>query len=165
MNSFNEQHQLQSNKQQLITGADDPLLPNLVHAINNATEIEITVSFIQPSGLALLFDPLNEALQSGATLKLLTSDYLDTTHPNALRELMVLVDRGADVRIYQTQSNQSFHMKSYIFVKKMTPAKLRLVVPLSAQVTLAPAHLLKVMSGILDMITCSQKQAKQRSNF
>lgn len=117
MNSFNEQHQLQSNKQQLITGDNDPLLPNLVHAINNATEIEITVSFIQPSGLALLFDPLNEALQSGATLKLLTSDYLDITHPNALRELMVLVDRGADARIYQTQSNQSFHMKSYIFIK------------------------------------------------
>jgi len=30
---------------------------------------------------------------------------------------MALVDRGADVRIYQTHSNQSFHMKSYIFVK------------------------------------------------
>ncbi|MEL0606265.1 DEAD/DEAH box helicase family protein [Pseudoalteromonas undina] len=117
MNSFSEHQHLQSNNQQLITGDNDPLLPNLVHAINNATEIEITVSFIQPSGLALLFDPLSEALQSGATLKLLTSDYLDITHPNALRELMALVDRGADVRIYQTHSNQSFHMKSYIFVK------------------------------------------------
>ena len=117
MNSFSEHQHLQNNNQQLITGDNDPLLPNLVHAINNATEIEITVSFIQPSGLALLFDPLSEALQSGATLKLLTSDYLDITHPNALRELMALVDRGADVRIYQTHSNQSFHMKSYIFVK------------------------------------------------
>ena len=117
MNSFSEHQHLQSNNQQLITGDNDPLLPNLVHAINNATEIEVTVSFIQPSGLALLFDPLSEALQSGATLKLLTSDYLDITHPNALRELMALVDRGADVRIYQTHSNQSFHMKSYIFVK------------------------------------------------
>jgi len=117
VNSFSEHQHLQNNNQQLITGDNDPLLPNLVHAINNATEIEITVSFIQPSGLALLFDPLSEALQSGATLKLLTSDYLDITHPNALRELMALVDRGADVRIYQTHSNQSFHMKSYIFVK------------------------------------------------
>ena len=117
MNSFSEHQHLQNNNQQLITGNDDPLLPNLVHAINNATEIEITVSFIQPSGLALLFDPLSEALQSGATLKLLTSDYLDITHPKALRELMALVDRGADVRIYQTHSKQSFHMKSYIFVK------------------------------------------------
>ena len=117
MNSFSEHQHLRSNNQQLITGDNDPLLPNLVHAINNATEIEITVSFIQPSGLALLFDPLSEALQSGATLKLLTSDYLDITHPNALRELMALVDRGADVRIYQTHSNQSFHMKSYIFIK------------------------------------------------
>ncbi|WP_417436815.1 DEAD/DEAH box helicase family protein [Idiomarina abyssalis] len=117
MNSFSEYQQFQNSNQQLITGDNDPLLPNLVHAINNASEIEITVSFIQPSGLALLFDPLSEALQSGATLKLLTSDYLDITHPNALRELMALVDRGADVRIYQTHRNQSFHMKSYIFVK------------------------------------------------
>ncbi|MEG3758681.1 DEAD/DEAH box helicase family protein [Pseudoalteromonas carrageenovora] len=117
MNSFSEHQHLQNNNQQLITGNNDPLLPNLVHAINNATEIEITVSFIQPSGLVLLFDPLSEALQSGATLKLLTSDYLDITHPKALRELMALVDRGADVRIYQTHSKQSFHMKSYIFVK------------------------------------------------
>lgn len=117
MNSFNEHRQLQSNTQQLITGDNDPLLPNLIYAINNATEIEITVSFIQPSGLDLLFDPLNEALQSGASIKLLTSDYLDITHPKALRKLMLLVDRGADVRIYQTGNQQSFHMKSYIFVK------------------------------------------------
>ena len=117
MNSCNEHRQLQSNTQQLITGDNDPLLPNLIYAINNATEIEITVSFIQPSGLDLLFDPLNEALQSGASIKLLTSDYLDITHPKALRKLMLLVDRGADVRIYQTGNQQSFHMKSYIFVK------------------------------------------------
>ncbi len=109
--------ELQSSEQQLVTGGSDPLLPQLVHAINHATEIEITVSFIQPSGLALLFDPLSEAIQKGARLSLLTSDYLDITHPVALRQLMALVDRGADIRIYQTQVNESFHMKSYIFVK------------------------------------------------
>ncbi|OQK53997.1 hypothetical protein [Vibrio vulnificus] len=38
----------------LTTGGEDPLLPQLIHAINHATEIEIAVSFIQPSGLDLL---------------------------------------------------------------------------------------------------------------
>jgi len=37
------------------------------------------VSFIQPSGLELLFDPLLEALNNGANIRLLTSDYLDIT--------------------------------------------------------------------------------------
>ncbi len=55
-------------------GANDPLLPRLVQAINHATEIEISVSFIQPSGLDLLFDPLFDAVQSGAQVKLLTSE-------------------------------------------------------------------------------------------
>lgn len=117
MNSFSQNTVLQSSARQLTAGGTDPLLPKLVHAINHADEIEITVSFIQPSGLALLFDPLLEALRSGAQLRLLTSDYLDITSPVALRELMTLVERGAYIRIYESDTHQSFHMKSYIFVK------------------------------------------------
>ncbi|MVE90196.1 DEAD/DEAH box helicase, partial [Vibrio cholerae] len=81
-------------------GANDPLLPRLVQAINHATEIEISVSFIQPSGLDLLFDPLFDAVQSGAQVKLLTSDYLSITHPVALRRLMLLTERGAQCRVF-----------------------------------------------------------------
>jgi len=105
---------------QLTVGNEDPLLPKLIHAINHADEIEITVSFIQRSGLALLFEPLKDALANNCHLKLLTSDYLDITDPIALRELMPLVDRGALIRIYQSDNKQSFHMKSYIFVKTKT---------------------------------------------
>lgn len=108
---------LQLGESQLTTGNDDHLLPKLIHAINHAHEIEITVSFIQRSGLALLFEPLKDALAQNCRLKLLTSDYLDITDPIALRELMPLIDQGADIRIYQSDNKQSFHMKSYIFVK------------------------------------------------
>lgn len=108
---------LRTTDRQLTTGANDPLLPKLIHAINQATIIEIAVSFIQRSGLNLLFEPLKDALLNGAELKLLTSDYLDITDPIALRELMPLVERGADIRIYQSDNKQAFHMKSYIFVK------------------------------------------------
>src|SRR5574344_1731727 len=87
---------------QLVSGSSaDPLLPQLLHAIERASQIEIAVSFIQPSGLALLFEPLHEALQRGAQLQLLTSDYLDISHPQALRQLLLLAERGADLRIFQ----------------------------------------------------------------
>ncbi|WP_413693115.1 DEAD/DEAH box helicase family protein [Psychromonas sp. KJ10-2] len=108
---------LQYGGSQLTVGNNDPLLPKLIQAINHADQIEITVSFIQRSGLALLFEPLKDALINNCQLKLLTSDYLDITDPIALRELMTLVDRGADIRIYQSDNQQSFHMKSYIFIK------------------------------------------------
>lgn len=52
----------------------DPLLDKLVTAINHASTIEISVSFIMKSGLDLLFDALLDALNRGAELRLLTSD-------------------------------------------------------------------------------------------
>ncbi|TLX45105.1 DEAD/DEAH box helicase [Pseudoalteromonas phenolica] len=117
MDNFKEKNSLQLTEDKLTIGADDPFLPHLIHAINHATEIEITVSFIQPSGLALLFDALAEALKNGAILRLITSDYLDITHPKALRELMTLVDRGALIKVFESKHLVSFHMKSYIFIK------------------------------------------------
>lgn len=101
-------------------GLNDPLLPKLLQAINNATEIAISVSFVQSSGVKLLIDALVDALRRGATLKLLTSDYLGITDPTALRELRILQDDGAQVRIFNCDPGQSFHMKSYIFVRAET---------------------------------------------
>ncbi|WP_448216469.1 DEAD/DEAH box helicase family protein [Endozoicomonas sp. 2B-B] len=97
-------------------GLNDPLLPKLRDAINRAREIEITVAFIRISGLKLLFGALCDAVDRGIVIKVLTSDYLDVTDPQALRELMLLKERGADIRIYQCDGQQSFHMKSYIFI-------------------------------------------------
>ncbi|MBF0266090.1 MAG: DEAD/DEAH box helicase family protein [Gammaproteobacteria bacterium] len=101
----------------LTTGDSDTLLPKLIRAINHATEIEITVSFIQQSGLKLLFEPLLDALNHKVSIKLLTSDYLSITNPDALRQIMLLQERGAETKIFQCEQGVSFHMKSYIFVK------------------------------------------------
>ncbi len=100
-----------------IGGYDDPLLPKLLGAINHAQEIEVAVSFIRVSGYNLLAGALIDAVERGTSIKLLTSDYLDVTEPQALRSLMLLRERGADIRIHQHDGNQSFHMKSYIFVR------------------------------------------------
>ncbi|KZW98399.1 DEAD/DEAH box helicase [Pseudoalteromonas luteoviolacea] len=118
MNSFNQGRTLQLNTQkQLYTGGEDPLLPALLHAIEHADEIEISVSFIQRSGLNLLFDALYTALNNDTSLKLLTSDYLGFTCPQALKELMSLQSLGAELRVFETKPRDSFHMKSYIFTK------------------------------------------------
>ncbi|MCL9779897.1 DEAD/DEAH box helicase family protein [Vibrio sp. S4M6] len=106
----------------LTIGNDDPLLDQLLHAINHATEIEIAVSFIQPSGLDLILPAIIEALERqelvGYPLKLriLTSDYLHITNPIALRSLVELNGPHVEVKIFEAK-NQSFHMKSYIFVR------------------------------------------------
>ncbi|RTE64293.1 DUF3427 domain-containing protein [Amphritea opalescens] len=104
----------------LLTGGDGPqLLPALRRALTHATEIEIAVSFIRSTGLNLIFGDLEAALQSKrhVRLTLLTSDYLCITDPAALKKLMLLAERGADVRVFETGSADSFHLKAYIFVR------------------------------------------------
>lgn len=112
---------------QLITGgksADpsftDPLLPHLLEAMNRAVEIDMTVSFVLQSGLMLLKDAIEDALDRGCVIRLITSDYLDVTEPTALRSLMHFVERNADVRIYESQGNPGFHMKSYLFIREQS---------------------------------------------
>ncbi len=99
-------------------GKSDPFLPQLLNAINQATEIDITVAFIRLSGLDLIFDALKDAMGRGAVIRVLTSDYLDVTEPQALRRLMLLAERGADIRLFSTAGDPSFHIKSYIFLRR-----------------------------------------------
>jgi superfamily II DNA or RNA helicase len=102
--------------QYLTTGGEnDQLLPRLLAAIRRADQIDLAVAFINSSGLDLLFPALIDAVEiRNARLRLLTSDYLDVTQPLALRRLMLLVERGVDARIFQTDDQHSFHLKTYI---------------------------------------------------
>jgi superfamily II DNA or RNA helicase/HKD family nuclease len=106
----------------LITGRRDHFLPHLSKAIAHASEIDIAVAFIKTTGLRLLIPDLlsaatvvtSDAVGSVRKIRLLTSDYLDVTDPDALRLLLLLKQRGARVRIYNS-SGGSFHLKAYIF--------------------------------------------------
>lgn len=98
-------------------GATDPFLPRLLAAIRRADQIDLAVAFVKSSGLALLFDTLLDAVEKrGSRLRVLTSDYLDVTDPAALRALMLLVERGADIRLFEADE-QSFHLKAYICIQ------------------------------------------------
>lgn len=105
----------------LITGRDkNYLLHEIRNALKTATRIEIAVSFIRNSGLNLIIEDIEDAMISSlrsVKLSLLTSDYMNITEPQALKRLMLLKERGADIRIYESKQATSFHLKSYIFVR------------------------------------------------
>ncbi len=101
--------------QSLSTGGEDPFLPRLLSAINRAKRIDIAVAFIRSTGLILLQDAFFEAISRGTQIRILTGDYLQITEPQALRQLMLFKEQGADVRIFECLEKQSFHMKAYLF--------------------------------------------------
>jgi superfamily II DNA or RNA helicase/HKD family nuclease len=118
----------------LVTGGDsDPFLPHLCAAIHAADEIDLAVAFVKTTGLRLLLPDLLAALgragEEGypgpaARVRILTSDYLDITDPDALRRLMLLQEQGAQVRVYETGAS-SFHLKAYLFAGQDGNGRLR----------------------------------------
>lgn len=105
----------------LVTGRNKQyLLHEIRDALKNATSIEIAVSFIRMSGLSLIIQDIEDAMNSeerNVKLSLLTSDYMNITEPQALKRLMLLKERGAEIQIFESKQATSFHLKSYIFVK------------------------------------------------
>jgi len=107
----------------LVTGGNDPFLPHLSQAMARAGEIDIAVAFIKATGIRLLLPDLLAALQPAVDgtppnrrVRVLTSDYLDVTDPEALRLLLLLQGTGGEVRVYETKGT-SFHLKAYVFAK------------------------------------------------
>ena len=105
-------------QRRLVTGDRDHFLPHLSEAMSQATEVDLAVAFIKTTGLRLLLPDLQAALESraGRRVRVLTSDYLDITDPEALRLLLLLQEQGADVRVFVT-GGSSFHLKAYIFAR------------------------------------------------
>lgn len=105
-------------ERRLVTGGDDHFLPHLSEAFSQATQADLAVAFIKTTGLRLLMPDLQAMVDSGEPrrVRVLTSDYLDITDPEALRLLLLLKDRGAEVRVYTTRLG-SFHLKAYIFAR------------------------------------------------
>ncbi len=103
----------------LVTGGENPFLPHLCEAIRGASEIDFAVAFVLSRGLDLLLPDLRAALQGEppARVRILTSDYLGVTEPEALSKLALLRDAGAQVRVFACGEKQSFHLKAYLFAR------------------------------------------------
>ena len=121
----------QVDRDKLVTGDIDPFLPHLCSAIGHACEIHLAVSFVKTTGLRLLLPDLHAALEGNpellrkpARVRVLTSDYLDITDPDALRLLMILQEQGAEVRVFESMDS-SFHLKAYLFTRYEDDGQLR----------------------------------------
>lgn len=94
-------------------GGDPPLFGALDRHLRTCRRASIAVSFGMRSGVELLSASISAALTAGASIRLLTSDYLDITEPEALEELLALQGDLA-LRLYH-EPGRSFHAKCYIF--------------------------------------------------
>jgi superfamily II DNA or RNA helicase/diadenosine tetraphosphate (Ap4A) HIT family hydrolase len=102
--------------------SDQRLRKELIRCLENTNFdcIDLVVSFIMTSGLDIILPKLKDAIDRGAKVRILTTDYLDITDPDALSNLLDLSDGlGIDneqlkVKLWKS-IGQSFHPKAYIF--------------------------------------------------
>jgi superfamily II DNA or RNA helicase/diadenosine tetraphosphate (Ap4A) HIT family hydrolase/HKD family nuclease len=99
------------------------LLDHLTRDLELAQSVNLAVAFLQPSGLQPLMSHLEDLLkQRGGRCRLITGDYLDITHPDALEQLLNLAQQSQgrlQLRIFQaSRANKSFHPKAYLFTNR-----------------------------------------------
>ena len=86
----------------------------LVGSLRKAVSVDIIVSFLMESGVKMLLEELDHALNRGARIRILTGNYLGITQPSALYLIKRKLGDRVDLRFY-SEKNRSFHPKSYIF--------------------------------------------------
>jgi len=104
----------------LVTGSNDPLLPHLKRDLSRARSVDLAVSFLQPSGLEQIRDHLEDLLfQRKGRCRVITGDYLDITHPDALETLLNLAQNSGGqmkLRVFlSSAAGCGFHPKAYLF--------------------------------------------------
>ena len=103
----------------LRSGPHHPLLPAFADAITSGevTRADLVIAFVLDSGVALLMPHLEAILDSGGSVRVLTSDYLNGTQRAALERLWHRQQEYGDrfsVRVFFTKGGSSFHPKAYL---------------------------------------------------
>ncbi len=97
-------------KQNAFTGNNNDFYSQLKESIVNAQSIDIIVSFLMESGVKLI---INDLKKSNLKIRILTTDYLNITQPEALFILKSELKDNLDLRFYSEPN--SFHPKAYFF--------------------------------------------------
>jgi superfamily II DNA or RNA helicase/HKD family nuclease len=87
------------------------VLSTFIQELDQCSGFVFSVAFITSGGLAMIFQALCDAQKRGVKGKILTSDYLNFTHPKAIRDLWEKFP-NIEVKVY---SGKPFHAKGYIF--------------------------------------------------
>ena len=93
---------------------DRYLLYTLRVSISYAKSIDIIVSFLMESGVKMLINDLQSAVDREVPIRILTGNYLGITQPSALYLLRSAFGDRIDLRFY-TDAKRSFHAKAYLF--------------------------------------------------
>ena len=87
-NSAKEMEEIEySYSTDVMTGGNDKrmyLYYQLISSLKKADSVDIIVSFLMESGVKMLIKELENALNRGAKIRILTGNYLGITQPSAL---------------------------------------------------------------------------------
>lgn len=103
-------------KPQLLTNnylEGQKVLSSIEEGLLNCDEFIISVAFITQSGIIPLLQIFKELEKRGVKGRILTTNYQTFTEPRALEILHSL--RNIEIRMYDSEGNQGFHTKGYIF--------------------------------------------------
>ncbi len=103
----------------LIDGQHRLLRDDLLRCLRDRRfdQVDLLVSFVMKSGLEQVHGGLVDALDRGATVRVLTTDYLTVTDPDALARLLDLAQMRPEAvatRVFHDPAT-SFHPKAYLF--------------------------------------------------
>lgn len=99
--------------QRLHIGGNATLLDAIRHEFESCAVARIAVAFVMRSGIELFEGPALAALLRGAEVRMLTTDYLGVTEPEALDRMCAWQGRF-EARVY-SHARRSFHPKAYLF--------------------------------------------------
>ncbi|MBR7124045.1 MAG: DEAD/DEAH box helicase family protein [Candidatus Methanomethylophilaceae archaeon] len=89
-----------------------PLGDALLESFSRAERVDMAVSFLMETGLSKVMQALTDALERGATIRMVTGTYLGITSPFVLEELLRL---EGDLEVHVFSGDVSYHPKAYIF--------------------------------------------------
>lgn len=99
----------------LFTGKGISLLSELRKEIMTADEICFVVSFIKLSGINPLMDVLKTFTESGRSLKVITTTYMQATDFKAVKKLASLPN--TQIKVSYNGQYDRLHAKSYLFIR------------------------------------------------
>ena len=100
----------------LVNNNGHKVLNSIKDELNDCKEFYISVAFITMGGLTPLLQDLKDLERKGVKGKILTTDYLNFTEPEALKKLNALLN--IEIKMYETDETDGFHTKGYIFKNK-----------------------------------------------
>ena len=94
-------------------GKNEKVFLTLERELESCSEFALSVAFITQSGLQLFKPVLRQLQKKGIRGRILTTNYLAFTQPEALKTLLEF--DNIELRMFVCENNEGFHTKGYFF--------------------------------------------------